>query len=127
MKDSFNEKLPRRTAILVKENDFSISFAYPSDFGSIGWFLDNREETTYEEAPVAALKFGEYSFPDLSGRRLSRNVFHFRTMEYQPSLVKRKIVFSNVGIGATELFGQCPKGGSSGGLHLKLGVIRHSA
>jgi hypothetical protein len=86
VKDSFNEKLPRCTAILVKEDDFSISFAYPSDFGSTDWFLDNREETTYEEAPVAALKFGEYSFPDLSGRRLSRNVFHLTTV--RPALRK---------------------------------------
>ncbi|MEM3523873.1 MAG: hypothetical protein QXS04_04770 [Thermoproteota archaeon] len=111
VKEGFNEKLPRRTAILVKEEDFSISFAYPSESGSIGWLLDNREETTYEEAPVAALKFGEYSFPDLTGRRLAKNVFHFKNMEYQPSFVKREIVFSNVGVEATELFGQCPEGG----------------
>ncbi|MBO3754318.1 MAG: hypothetical protein FGF53_05520, partial [Candidatus Brockarchaeota archaeon] len=105
VKEGFNEKLPRRTAILVKEEDFSISFAYPSEFGSIGWLLDNREETTYEETPVAALKFGEYVFPDLSGRRLAKNLFYFKTMEYQPSFVKREIVFSNVGVEATELFG----------------------
>ncbi|MBO3809392.1 MAG: hypothetical protein FGF50_07345 [Candidatus Brockarchaeota archaeon] len=111
VKEGFNEKLPRRTAILVKEEDFSISFAYPSEFGSIGWLLDNREETTYEETPVAALKFGEYVFPDLSGRRLAKNLFYFKTMEYQPSFVKREIVFSNVGVEATELFGQCPNGG----------------
>ncbi|MGB9717322.1 MAG: hypothetical protein ACP5PQ_01935 [Thermoproteota archaeon] len=37
MSESFDEKLPRRTAILVKEDDFSLSFAYPSEFGAIGW------------------------------------------------------------------------------------------
>jgi len=72
--------------------------------------LDNREEKTYQESPLATLKFGEYSFPDLSGKRLAKNTFYFKTMEYQPSLVKREIVFSNIGVEATELFGQCPKG-----------------
>jgi hypothetical protein len=111
LRESFDEKLPRRTAIIVKEDDFSISFAYPSEFSSIGWLLDNREETTYEESSVATLKFGEYSFPDLSGRKLAKNTFYFKTMEYQPSLVKREIIFSNMGVEAVELFGQCGRSG----------------
>ena len=111
VREQFDEKLPRLTAILVKESDFSLNFAYPSDFGSIGWLLDSREETTYEESPVAALKFGEYSFPDLSGKRATKNMLHFGAMEYYPSLVRREVVFSNVGLEVNEQFGQNPAGG----------------
>jgi hypothetical protein len=42
--------------IIVREDDFSIYFAYPSEFGSIGWLLDNRKETMYEESPVAKVR-----------------------------------------------------------------------
>lgn len=111
VKEHFDEKIPRRTAILVKEDDFSLNFAYPSDFGSIGWLLDSREETTYDESPVATIRFAEYSFPDLTGKRATKNTFYFKTMEYCPSLVRREIVFSNIGLEVNEQFGKNPAGG----------------
>jgi hypothetical protein len=91
--ESFDEKLPRRTAILMKGEDFSLSFAYSSEFSSIGWLLDNREETTHEETPVATLN-RRNSFQDLSGKRLAKNKFYFKAMEYQYFLSRGKIVFS---------------------------------
>ena len=111
VKEEFDEKLPRRTAILVKEDAWNLPFAYPSDFGGIGWNLDSREKTTYDESPVATLRFGDYSFPDLSGKRLARNTFYFNRMEYFPGLVKREVIFSNIGLEVQERFAQCPKGG----------------
>lgn len=112
VREDFDEKLPRRTAVLVKEDDFSLPFAYPCEFGSIGWLLDNRDKATgYDEPPTASMKFGEYSFPDLTGKRLARNAFYFGKMEYFPSLVKREIIFSNIGVEAAESFAQGPQGG----------------
>jgi len=105
------KKIPRRTAILVKEDNFSLNFAYPSDFGSIGWLLDSREETTYDESPVAAIRFAEYSFPDLTGKRAAKSTFYFKTMEYSPSLVRREIIFSNIGLEVNEQFGHNQAGG----------------
>ena len=67
VREDFDEKLPRRTAVLVKEDDWGLPFAYPCDFGGVGWNLDYREQTTYDEAPLATVRFGDYSFPDLTG------------------------------------------------------------
>jgi len=111
LREPFDEKLPRRTAVIVKEDDWSLPFAYPCDFGGIGWNLDNRDETTYDEAPAAVMRFADYSFPDLSGRNLARNTFYFGRMEYYPGVVEREIVFSNIGIEAQELFARAPRGG----------------
>ena len=110
--EHFDEKLPRRTAVLVKEDDFALPFAYPREFGSIGWLFDNRDKATgYDEPPTASMQFGEYSFPDQTGGHSAKNAFHFGKMEYFPSLVKREIIFSNIGIEAVEKFAQCPEGG----------------
>jgi len=116
--EEFDEKIPRRTAILVKEEDYSLSFAYPAEFGSIGYLFDYRKNTTYEESPVFSIKFGEYSFPDLTGKSLSRNTFYFENMEYFPSLIKRGTVFSNIGIEAKEQFAQVISGSFSWEINL---------
>jgi hypothetical protein len=120
LKEEFDEKIPRRTAILVKEEDYSLSFAYPSAFGCTGYLFDCRQTSTYEESPFVSINFGEYSFPDLTGKNLSKNIFYFEDMKYFPSLIKRKIVFSNIGIEAEEKFGQVIDGSFSWDIHLKI-------
>lgn len=109
--EEFDEKLPRRTAILVKEEDWGLPFAYPCDFGGIGWNIDYREKTTYDEAPIAIVRFGDHSYPDLTGKTAARNTFHFRKMEYLPGLVRREAAFSNIGLEAQERFAQSAGGG----------------
>ncbi|MBN1900280.1 hypothetical protein JW926_03025 [Candidatus Sumerlaeota bacterium] len=109
--EAFDEKLPRRAAVLVKEDDWGLAFAYPCEFGKIGWLIDSRLETTYDERPIAALTFGERSYPDLTGKRGCKNTFYFETMESMPSLVRRNIVFTNMGLAAKETFAQNPPGG----------------
>ena len=111
VKEDFNEKIPRRTAILVKEEDYSLSFAYPSEFSSIGYLFDHRKNSSYDESPIFSIRFGEYYFPDLTGKNLARNLFYYERMEYLPSLIKRRIVFSNVGLEAEEEFSQAVGGG----------------
>ncbi len=118
VKENFDEKIPRRTAILVKEEDYSLSFAYPAEFSSIGHFFDYRQNTTYDESPVFSIKFGEYCFPDLTGKNLSKNTFYYENMEYFPSLIKRKIIFSNIGIEAEEKFAQVVSGSFSWEINL---------
>jgi hypothetical protein len=116
--ETFNEKLPRRTAVLVKEDDWELPFAYPCDFGKIGWLIDSRIETTYDERPIASLTFGEYSYPDLSGVRGCKNAYYFENMVTLPSMVRRKIIFSNLGLEAKEVFANNPSGGFSWELEL---------
>lgn len=60
------------------------------------------------------------SDPDLTGKNLSKNIFYFEDMEYFPLLLKRKIVFSNIGIEAEEKFGQVIDGSFSWDIHLKI-------
>ncbi|MEM4229076.1 MAG: hypothetical protein QXZ66_04895 [Thermoproteota archaeon] len=57
--EEFDAKIPRRTAILVKEGDYSLSFAYPAEFGSIDYLFDYRKTTSYEGGkPFLSIKFG---------------------------------------------------------------------
>ncbi|MCX7918344.1 MAG: trehalase family glycosidase [bacterium] len=108
VRETFDEKLPRRTAIIVKEHDFSLSFAYPAEFSSIGYLFDYRENTTYDEQPTFAIRFAEYLS---SGNILSKPTFYFETMEYFPSLIRRKIIFSSDGIEIEEKFVQANQPG----------------
>ncbi|MCX8083190.1 MAG: trehalase family glycosidase [bacterium] len=110
MREKFDEKIPRRTAILVKEEDYSLTFAYPSEFSSIGYNFDSRKTTSYSETPWFSIRFGEYYFPDLLGN-LARNNFYYEDMEYLPDMIKRRIVFSNIGIEAEEIFTRVISGG----------------
>lgn len=113
----FDEKLPRRTAVLVKHDDWDLPFAYPADFGRIGWLLDSRKTTTYHEKPVASLSFAEYSCFAHPSVDVERNTFVFTSMKHAPSLVTRTIEFSNMGLMAQETFCQAEGGGFVWNLH----------
>jgi len=107
----FDEKLPRRTAVIVKHDDWDLPFAYPADFGRIGWLLDSRKSSTYHEKPVASLCFAEYSCLTRPHTDVERNTFFFASMRHAPSLVTRTIEFSNMGLMAQETFCQADGGG----------------
>lgn len=109
--EPFDEKIPRRTAIAVKHDKWGLAFAYPSDFGKIGYLLDTEFVTGYKENPAISLSFAEYSSRDVPHRDLEKNTFFFRDMNYRPALVNRKIEFSNMGIRADEIFCQAVDGG----------------
>jgi hypothetical protein len=103
LKEEFNEKLPRRTAIIVKEHDFSLSYVYPIEFSSIGYQFDYRTNSTYFEQPTFAIRFAEYIS---SADKTSKPSMYFDKMEYLPSLIRRKSVFSSDGIVIEEHFAQ---------------------
>lgn len=110
LSEPFDEKLPRRTAIAVKHDKWGLAFAYPSDFGKIGYLLDTDVVTDYKENSAISMSFAEYSSRDYPGS-LEKNTFIFADMRYRPSMVSRKIEFTNVGIKADETFCQTQDGG----------------
>lgn len=107
----FDEKLPRRTAVIIKHDDWDLPFAYPADFGRIGWLLDSRQTTGYQEKPVASLSFAEYSCLTKPRADVEKNTFVFVSMKHAPSFATRTIEFSNMGLMAQETFCQADGGG----------------
>lgn len=107
----FDEKVPRRTAIIVKHDDWDLPFAYPAAFGQIGWLLDSRSNTGYQEYPVATVSFADYSAFQQPRANVEKSTFFFRSMRYAPSCVTREIVFSNMGLEVEETFCQADGGG----------------
>lgn len=108
--EEFSEKIPRRTAIVVKQDDWGLPFAYPADFGKIGYLLDSRNTSGYKEDPVLCTSFAEYGYSgSLYG--FEKSPFYFGRMQYSPSVIRREVKFSNMGIIADETFCQSPGGG----------------
>ncbi len=107
----FDERLPRRTAVIVKHDNWNLPFAYPADFGRIGWLLDSRKTSTYHEKPVATLSFAEYSCFTKPFTDVERSTFFFKSMRSAPSCVTRAVEFSNMGMAADETFCQAGGGG----------------
>ncbi len=101
----FNEKLPRRTAVLIKENPKTIAHYYPLDFGRIGYNLDMRTNSTYDEKPDFTFYIDEYALGDISNRmNPSRIAFYFKKMESAPNYIERQINFATCGLVAKEQF-----------------------
>lgn len=106
----FDEKIPRRTAIVVKQDDWGLPFAYPADWGKIGYLLDSRNTSGYNEVPVLSTSFAEYAYSE-RWYGLEKTPFYFGKMTYKPSMVTREVNFSNMGLLVDETFCQ----GSGGG------------
>jgi hypothetical protein len=111
VRQDFTERLPRRTAIIVREDDWELSFAYPTDFGRIGWLFDCALASSYREKPVLCISFAEYSYGDEPWETIEKNTFHFSDMSYSPSVVQREVLFSNMGLKVNETFCQASNGG----------------
>lgn len=106
----FDEKIPRRTAIVVKQDDWGLPFGYPADFGKIGYLLDSRNTSGYNENPVLSVSFAEYAYSK-RWYGLEKCPFYFGKMKYRPSMVNREVLFSNMGLLAGETFCQASGGG----------------
>ncbi|MFP4444162.1 MAG: MGH1-like glycoside hydrolase domain-containing protein [Spirochaetia bacterium] len=111
--EEFDQRIDRRTAVLIKENLWGLPFAYPGPFDGLNWFLDNRMVSTYDEDPAIVLRFAEFSFPDIAGKNPTRNSLVFNEMASFPGLVMRNFRFSNLGLRGKERFFQAPGGGFS--------------
>lgn len=103
---SFDEKLPRRTAVSIKENKSTTAYYYPSDFGKIGYNLDMRTASTYEEQPDFSFYFDEFGTGDLGNKpNPTRLPFFFQAMENTPNYNRRQVVFANFGLNMLEEMG----------------------
>lgn len=103
LKTSFNEKLPRRTAVLVKENTQTTSFYYPLDFGKIGYQLDTRESSGYEEAPNLSFYLDEWVLGNLVNEsKWQRQSFFFTEMQCAPNWIQRRAAWINSGLELAE-------------------------
>jgi hypothetical protein len=103
---SFDEKLPRRTAVLIKENKETTAYFYPLDFGKIGYNLDMRTASTYEEQPDFSFYFDEFGTGDLGNKpNPTRLPFYFKSMENAPNYNRRQIAFANFGLDMQEEMG----------------------
>ncbi|WP_127586788.1 MGH1-like glycoside hydrolase domain-containing protein [Paenibacillus koleovorans] len=99
----FDASLPRRTAVLLKENVTTTAFYYPMDFGKIGYRLDTRIATTYEEKPTFSFYLDDYVRGDfVNNPVLALNSFYTSRMRTAPNWLRRDYGFPNVGIDLEE-------------------------
>ena len=103
--ESFDEKLPRRTSIALKPSDDTIMYACPSPLGTVGWRLDDRTSTSYDEIPSYELFVAPWTKPGFV-TPLARSSFIVRDQTYRPDLVDRVFEYSEPGIRLTESFGR---------------------
>ncbi len=111
--DKFDPRIDRRTAVLIKEDLWGLSFAYPGPFDGLNWYIDKRMISTYDEDPAFVLRFAEFSFPDIAGKNSTRNSIIFDDMISFPGAVVRDFRFSNLGLRGKERLFQAPGGGFS--------------
>jgi len=109
--DKFDPRIDRRTAVLIKEDLWGLSFAYPGPFDGLNWYIDKRMISTYDEDPAFVLRFAEFSFPDIAGKNSTRNSIIFDDMISFPGAVVRDFRFSNLGLRGKERLFQAPGGG----------------
>lgn len=110
--ESFDSKISRLTAILVKEDDFTGYFSYPVPFSSAGYYFDFCEKSVYDNPPQFRIDFALYSYPDFH-KKSCPNYIVFDECRYYPSLINRKFSFSNLGLKCEENFGRAVDGSLS--------------
>lgn len=105
LRESFDDKLPRRTAVALKPSDSTILYAYPMHSGAIGWSFDDRTSTSYDDSPSYELFVAPWTGPGFIAP-LSRSTFVWESRNYCPDLVQRSAAFSEPGIRIRESFGR---------------------
>ncbi|MFA5857827.1 MAG: trehalase family glycosidase [Elusimicrobiota bacterium] len=106
--DEFDEKVPRRTAVVVKPSIDGVSYAYPANFGQIGYYFDCRSNSTYEEDWLFSLTLAGVAYPMHNNATGDASIIqsYFVKMLYLPSAVVREVRFSSFGADATEILSQ---------------------
>ncbi len=107
--ETFDEKLPRRTAIALKPSDSTILYAYPSPLGTVGWRFDDREGTTYDEAPSWELSLAPWTSTG-SATPVLPSTLVWESQAYRPDLVRRTLAYSDAGLRLHESFGRAIEG-----------------
>jgi hypothetical protein len=124
----FDASLPRRTAVLLKENETTTAYYYPMDFGKIGYHLDTRIATTYEEKPSFSFWLDEYVRGDFANNPiLAVNSFYTRAMTTAPNWLCRDIGFPSVGLDLEEVASIPSDRGLSWSLNFKQRTLHKTA
>ncbi len=103
--ETFDDSLPRRTAVALKPSDSTILYAYPMNTGTVGWSFDDRTSSSYDDAPSFELFIAPWTGPGFI-TPLSRSTFVWDEREYYPDLVRRTAAFSEPGVSIRESFGR---------------------
>ncbi|QHE53016.1 hypothetical protein [Pontibacillus sp. HMF3514] len=126
LKTIFNEKLPRRTSVLIKENTESSAYYFPLDFGKIGYQVDTREESTYEEQSDFWFNIEEYALGDLLNEsNWVKQSFRFNDMISAPNWIQRSASFMNTGLDLLETLTSPKDNGITWELQFKQRCLHH--
>lgn len=102
--ENFDGTLPRMTAVYIKENISSTSFAYPTGENRIGYCFDFSDQTAYDIPEKFRFDFASYAFPgQLDNLYKPRALFTRQT--YFPSLFDRQADYTNLPFVVDEYFG----------------------
>ncbi|MEN6370647.1 MAG: hypothetical protein ABFD64_01410 [Armatimonadota bacterium] len=116
----FDEKLPRRTAVAIKHDDWDLPFAYPTDFGKVGYQIDTEKVSGYNEASAISLSFAEYTVNRIYGTpNLQKSQFFFKNMRSCPSVIEREIESPDTLFSVDETFSQASDTGFTWNLRCK--------
>ncbi|MBI5382217.1 MAG: hypothetical protein HZA31_09990 [Opitutae bacterium] len=108
--ETFDEKLPRRTAVALKPTDSTILYAYPASLGKIGWFFDDRIQSGYDETVAFECYLGPWLSRGVAPQPVAHSSFVWATQEYRPDLVQRRALYSDHGLIVQERFGRAVEG-----------------
>ena len=102
--EPFDERLQRRTSIMVKPSDGSRQFAYPCDAGSVGFHFDEGMFSAYEEDPYLTVRLDPFFYPSLYGAFAAPSPVAWREQRYRPDCVDRALLLPNAGLEVQETF-----------------------
>lgn len=108
--EDFDSNIPRLTAVYVRESDGTIGFAYPSGENCAGFIFENTTRTGYDMPPKFQFDFAAYE-QRKDGVHKNRALFAKQT--FQPSLIRRKLEYTNLPLFGTERFGRFADGSLS--------------
>lgn len=126
LKTEFDERLPRRTSVLLKENPETSAYYYPIDFGKVGYQVDTREESTYEEKADFSFYIDDMVLGDLLNHDVwTKQSFYFTKMESKPNWIERSVSYINSGLDLVETFTSPNDSGVTWKLNYKQRCLHH--
>ena len=108
--EDFDSNLPRLTAVYVRESDGTIGFAYPSGENCAGYVFEHSIHTGYDRPPKFYFDFAAYEQRE---NGLYKNRALFAKQTFLPSLIRRRLEYTNLPLVGSERFGRFTEGALS--------------
>lgn len=108
--EDFDSNLPRLTAVYVRESDGTIGFAYPSGENCAGFVFEHSIRTGYDMPPKFHFDFAAY---EQRADGLHKNRALFTRQTFLPSLIRRRLEYTNLPLVGCERFGRFTEGALS--------------